>query len=644
MIDGEVDIGTGRIDLIGESPQGEVIGVELKRASEFRLDRELYEQTHRYLDSEAIDQLFFASPDAAKLGDDPSSDPYDIFSIRSVSYDLAAGVDAGWYTPSEVITSINEGISPDFLSHEMEHRTVEELIRKLLGRSPDNDPISLDEAVDRLRRARLPEELGVIDVPVELDGSKSEVEDFLTPGAGPSPTIIREADTVEVGETGPGISPQEEPWVRHHAWRHFGGIPEGHIPNDLDSDQPSRPIDIVAFDGDIDPTAATTDPESNAVVGIEAKGASSFPGSRKVRQLQQFLATDTLSLLYLAVPTTLVDRAIKSLQENDISAVGVIAVDDDGSVEIAREATRQSPTYDGYLDNHTECKVGYGDQDLPWLEPVSNPYLTDEEAERVKHPDPEAYAKRLLDSAELDDTDSFLSIGDRSVSEKTENEFTKDNVRYYLLPGEKAGPYLVDSNVGQDEMMSGYVRLGIEWFEDIDDAGVKLNFGGGSWVGGYLWFTGDTVHQLFDVLLNIEELMGATVGGQGKVLDLATFPIEGESDHLRLKGRFGEEELLELEIRNLFDNEEEDEVLAMDLGTGARKGVTVRFTRSQWYDLIATLHVLLQGGSYRELPGEHSSTPRIGPMGDDTWGIGTDIEETSNPGPIDVQDSGDGFF
>src|SRR6056297_548689 len=101
-VDGEVNIGTGRIDLLAESPSGEITGVELKRASEFGLDRDVYAQTHRYIDSGALDKLYFAAPDADKLGTNPESDPVDQMSIRAISYRLAAGVDEDWYTPSEV--------------------------------------------------------------------------------------------------------------------------------------------------------------------------------------------------------------------------------------------------------------------------------------------------------------------------------------------------------------------------------------------------------------------------------------------------------------------------------------------------------------------------------------------------------------
>ncbi|WP_136718519.1 hypothetical protein [Halorientalis salina] len=646
-VDGEVNIGTGRIDLLAESPSGEIIGVELKRASEFGLDRDVYAQTHRYIDSGALDKLYFAAPDADKLGTNPESDPVDQMSIRAISYRLAAGVDEDWYTPSEVITHIRDAISADFLAYSLEHRTVEDLIRQLLDRSPeDNEPISLDEAVQELRRTQLPEELGVIHVPIEKNGSKSDFSRLLTPGDGPIPSIVRDAEPVYAGDDTTGqISPTEEPWVRHHTWTHFGGIPEAHIPNDLDSDTPTRPIDILAFEGDIDPTTAVETPESNAVIGIEAKGESSFSGSRKTEQIEQFLATETLSKLYLAVPTTLSERAVTFLEKQGFDTVGLITVDDTGGVNIVPEATHLTPKYDGYLENHHDRKVGYGDLELPWLEPVSNLYLTDEEAERVKHPDPVAYAKPIIEAADLDvPAGSWIDVEDWTGAERTEDEFTKERVRYYLLRGVKAGPYLLDSDVDQDEMMGGYTRLALEWFEDTDEPGLKLNFGGGSWVGGYLWFTGKSIQQLLSVLLNISDLNGATIRGQGKVIDLETFPIRGDSEHLRLQGRFGEEDLLELEIRSLVDEGEGDEIFEVDLGTGEKAGVTAQFTEPQWYDLVATLDHLLAGGTYRGLPGEFDSTPRIGPLGEDTWDIGTDIEETSNPVSIEMRNSDTDFL
>jgi hypothetical protein len=59
---------------------------------------------------------------------------------------------------------------------------------------------------------------------------------------------------------------------------------------------------------------------------------------------------------------------------------------------------------------------------------------------------------------------------------------------------------------------------------------------------------------------------------------------------------------------------------------------------------VATLDHLLAGGTYRGLPGEFDSTPRIGPLGEDTWNIGTDIEETSNPVSIEMRNSDTDFL
>jgi hypothetical protein len=72
----------------------------------------------------------------------------------------------------------------------------------------------------------------------------------------------------------------------------------------------------------------------------------------------------------------------------------------------------------------------------------------------------------------------------------------------------------------------------------------------------------------------------------------------------------------------------------MSIGEQEKSGAEVRFTRIQWYDLISTLHILLDEDSYRKLPGKHESAPRIGPNGTDTWDIGTDIEKTTNPNSL----------
>jgi len=130
-----------------------------------------------------------------------------------------------------------------------------------------------------------------------------------------------------------------------------------------------------------------------------------------IRQLSEFLQTKTLSRLYLAVPQSLEEESLNVLSlHEELDEVGILAVDEDGTVSLARRATNMIPQHDGYMDRYRPRKIGYGDITLERGQDVISPFVTEEEAERLKNSDAAEYAQDLLtDNSELADTNGWIS-------------------------------------------------------------------------------------------------------------------------------------------------------------------------------------------------------------------------------------------
>lgn len=631
-VEGEVDIGTGRIDLIAETPEGEIWGVELKKQGFGE-----YEQANRYIESGKIDRLYIATDRIESLQKALSGDlPLNISTLSQNSSRLGVGVEQGKYSVKEVMQRVESEFSDEILNKPIAGSpSLREYIRKKVETgAKSRDPVSLEQGVANLSRASCPPELGVIHVPFNLkEGTLRDVEKNLSPEKAYEPRIIQEADKIERYDT-PDFARDEEPWVRHCVWRQYGGLPEGHIPNPMDSDQPHRPIDILSFNGSYDPTEAVESPDENEVIGIEAKGRSSFTKKRTTEQLSDFLETSTLSRLYLAVPTVLVDNAHNLISSEGLSDVGILSVSESGEVDVVQEATRMTSEHDGYMERYDERKVGYGNVEIESGKEVVSPFVTDEEAERLKHSDAGEYAVDILtDNSELADDDGWIRGSISDSLREPESEFDQGKkARGYLLEGRSADPYTQDPSQGveADDMKPGYVRLTVTDFTVDGEDAFKFHFGRGSWEGGYIWFVGEEVDQLQNVLNSLETIAGGEVPGQGKVLDLETYPFDhSENEPQRVSGKSGEEVGLKLRVSSEMDGEV---AARFRLGEGEKAGVDVVLTEPQWLDLVATVDIL-RSGSHRELPGEYTSYPRIGPTGEDTWPVGTDIEERVNPDP-----------
>ncbi len=631
-VEGEVNLGTGRIDLIAKTSDGEVWGIELKKQGFGE-----YEQANRYIESGKIDRLYIATDRIESLQKALSGPaPLNVSTLNQNSMKLGVGVEKGEYSVEEVMRAVDSEVSDEMLNQQVSGSpSLREYIRKRVETgSNSKDAISLDQGITNLSRASCPTELGVIHIPFNLEaGTLRDVEKNLSPEEAYEPRIFQEADRIERDRT-LDFSRDEEPWVRHCVWREYGGLPEGHIPNPMDSDQPHRPIDVLSFEGSYDPTDAVENPSEHEVIGIEAKGRSSFTSKRTAQQLSDFLATSTLSRLYLAVPTVLAEKARSLLSSEDLSEVGILTVTEDGDMVVEREAERMEPEHDGYLERYDERKVGYGNVEIASGKDVVSPYVTAEEAERLKNSDAAEYAQDIItDNSELADDDGWIRASTTDSLRQPESEFDQGKkARGYLLEGRSADPYTQDRSQGvePDDMKPGYVRLTVTDFTVDGQDALKFHFGRGSWEGGYIWFVGEEVDQLQNVLNSIKTISGGEIPGQGKTLDLETYPFDhSENEPHRVSGSSGKEVEIKLQVTSQMD----DEVAArLRLGESEKAGVDVTLTKPQWLDLIATIDIL-RTGNQRELPGEYTSYPRIGPSGDDTWSVGTDIEEKVNPDP-----------
>lgn len=658
-VEGEVDIGTGRIDLIARASENEVWGIELKRGG-----FSSYEQVNRYLASDSFDRLYVASDSTQKivraLQNQPPINPS---TLNQTASKLRAGVEEGRYSLSRVMEVVDDEVDTTMLSREFGGcDSLRQYIKKKVGAkfSGSKDSVSLEAGIQLIKRARFPTEIGVIQVPIGLrNGEFRDVEEFLSPNLSHEPRILHEADNLD-RDSDPTVARREEPWVRHCLWRKFGGLPEGHIPNVMDSDQPYRPLDLIAFEGSYDPTDAVMSPESNQVLGFEAKGESSFGRSSVEQQLVEFLETSSLSRLYLAVPVSVANQASNLLSENeDLSKTGLLTVDRNGAVETIIEAQSMQPKHDGYMNRFAKDKIGFGPTAIPGGKDVHSPYVTDEAADRLKNEDPEAYARELLtDNSELANKSGWITTNPPAEIRLPESDFDSinearygfsDTIRSYLLRGKSADPY---GSHGEEPIpKEGYVRLRIEELERNEATSLKFHFGRGSTEGGYIWFRGEQVDTLLSVLISLDTIRGGTVYGQGKFIDLNAFPFDKDKDASHeLTGKYGGEEILSLNITSVDPDEApEGHVLPpchekstafpyvnsntrvrFELGDESYQGVNVTLTESQLFDLIATIDIL-QTGNQLQLPGKHRSNPRIGPSGKNTWSLGTEIEREDSP-------------
>lgn len=621
-VDGEVDIGVGRIDLVAEHPDGEVWGIEVKTKN-YDL-----EQADRYTQSGRLDRLYLAS------GYDP--DPEDHLAKAAGSTDfvdrvtvdnsilsqtkkrLGAGVQDGRYTGDEIAERIEAALTDEQLDRSRGSRTIQQYVQP----APENidyrkDPISLETGVRRIRRFFEFLELGIIQLP------PCELEAAISPGDAPDPIIVREADTLERDER-PDFDCRGEPWVRHAVWEEYGGIPEGHVPNVMDSDQPYRPIDLIAFEGSIDPVDAVQNPDENAVLGFEAKGSGSYSKDRLRDQLSEYLQTECFSELYVAIPDSFTNRALNLLDEEAaFSDIGVVSVTTAGEVTVDRPAGRMIPQHDGYMENHESRKTGYGERDIQEGKDVTAPYVTKEEAQRLEHTDPTEYALDLLsDDSARAGPDGCISPDEPIDAQPTREALDEQTgrlpsaSRVYVGRGETYAlrQPMKGTGHGQSGKVTGHIELRLDYHAEQNL--LLLNLGRN--YGGYVWFTGEETDQLQTILHSLAYIEGGTAHGQG-------YMKGGGPGAKPRPGYAGEHEkpvALQIisQVTDLKAADLSDPVLTFKLGKKWAPIIEIELTTAQWFDLIASIDILRNGdGSERELPRQEPDNwgyARIGPSGE----------------------------
>jgi len=93
------------------------------------------------------------------------------------------------------------------------------------------------------------------------------------------------------------------------------------------------------------------------------------------------------------------------------------------------------PQHDGYMDRYRPRKIGYGDITLERGQDVISPFVTEEEAERLKNSDAAEYAQDLLtDNSELADTNGWISATFSNSLRSPESEFEQGKKSSIVSP------------------------------------------------------------------------------------------------------------------------------------------------------------------------------------------------------------------
>lgn len=642
IVDSEIDTGNGRIDLACRTGSGEYIGIEVKAGSGLSYHSRLPVQLWRYMDSGMFDAVYFASPEieeaAARLGSSTSEPVRGI--VRHVTRKLRGGVQEGRYEAEEVFDRIKHEVDDNILSAEIERqkstgpRPIRDFIWKDLNSEAESslESVTIDAGIQELSRSILPPALGLIEVPLPLDEDLLQSpEKALKPGGIKDPEVECGAVSLSRNDA-PSFTPREEPQIRHAVWLEYGGLPEGVIPNVMESEQRERPIDLIAFEGAHDPAKIYQDSDSGDVIGVEVKGISSYSPKRLTSQLKEYLATEVFSRLYLAVPFEDADRAYDLiLNRADLfDRVGLLAVEKDGTVTVEKEAATLDVRHDGYKCGNEIRKTGFGDIQVEGGEDASSPFVLSEWREPLTDPDgkpvvwnydPRKTDHVIRDLEELNVTKHELV--DRRLKSKASEAST---ARSYLLKGYSADPYVKGKRTDGGPRF-GFVRLSVTGFDTEDRGfGLALHFGRGNREGGYICIVGDRIDALVSILSSLEHIEGGKVGGQGKYIDLATF--QGTRDQKLYEHGESSEQLLQLRIH--ADREEGEVGALFQIARDRGAGVEVRMTEIQRIDLLRTIRTL-RFGRPSEIPGWEVGNHRIGPNGNDTWDWGTGVEKVHKP-------------
>ncbi len=661
-VDAEVNTPGGRIDLVAKNDK--IIGIELKGKFSLKVSGQRFaKQIRRYINSGYLDEIYFASSNVGEIVTHlESSDPEPIRSVLSqAARKINAGINSGSIAIDKAIKQIDREVPDDLLDYQIQPRsTVRDYIIYRMKNYDEQklNPAPLQECIKEIRWSRLPKEMGVIDIPFSLQGGYLRSPRMaLEPEEARAPQIVRQASKL-MRESTPSFSREEEPWVRHSVWKEYGGIPEGVIPNVMEKEsvyKPSidRPIDIISFSGSWDPVDIYQTPAKGEIIGIEAKGRSSFTSKRVKEQLNDYLEPGVLTRLYLAVPTKFKDKALEVLNSQDelLDKVGLITVDKDGCVNTIQESSELDLKHDGYKKDGETYKVGYGDVRIPHGGEVQNPF--DLTHYREPHKDDEGrpviwdYNPLTFEPNIINETKGI------EIKQKTKppqglmpDSDQCNNIRAYLATGYSADPY-ANGRGGKREPKKGYVRLTIRDFEiriekekgknpisendshnSISDGefGLYLHFGRGSWEGGYICLVGKQVDTFVKILTSLENINSGVVPGWGRFIDLEEFRWEyGQNYEFCLKRMNAKDER---PLKLVCKSSKKGHGVLLKLGKKLTQGAYIKLTKAQRIDLLRTIRIMRYGRP-SEIPKGKEGYPRVGSEGKDTWDRGTVIEKKS---------------
>lgn len=649
-VDAEVKTDVGRVDLVAREENGDVVGIEVKPKIHFESNSTVSEQIDRYIGTKKFDRFYLASPYTKNLENVFESEmSVSIPVVREACYSLGSGVEQGRYKRSEVMNNIRENLSDKFLNHEIGgNRTVEDYIDRKIDFDRDNESVSIEEGVRQIKSATMSERIGLIHVPLTIDGKEIEnPRRDLKPSEIIEPEVVLEAENIESRDSGVRFNRTGEPWVRHHVWKKVGGIPEGHIPNTKDSDTSDRPVDIIAYENTFDPTQVLRKSSSAEVVAVEAKGKEGVKSERTKRQLKQFIETDTLSRLYLAVPESSKSSAVEILQSSQTTkSVGIITVDRKGNTEILDEAGEMEVRFDGYKKQGNKHRIGYGEISVSDGEEVEKPFSLrkwrDNPVDNDGNPvswslNPVKFAQPVKDTKQYERQETREMLKQYGDQEKH---------RSYLLQGISASPSAQNKEKIQ-KPKRGYTRLTLSSFETSQgELGLELHFGRGSYEGGYIRLVEEEASLMVSAVANALENTRnkeSNIALLGKIAKLAGQQDDGENIRLKFQGRAIDlnsfksgskehklsgsspksESLLNLTI-STFERDN-DTGVRLNLCDEEKRGVNLVMTEVQAVDLLKCIRIARYGRN-NQIPNE-GSYKRIGPSGSDTWDKGTGIEK-----------------
>lgn len=394
----EVSLGeSGTIDLVarsGDSYTGyEIKSETLTRSGGKRIG--VVDQLNRYKESGYLDELYICSIEPEEyvslLSDDyyiTEGPPLGVNNLNQLRDSIAYSINEGAYS----LVELREGINVPSVSHSTRTNRnvtsdgrIDKFFSKIetyLRRRDYNSNQSImgySEAVDTIEKLviQVPQEIGIMSLPIEVSrgeapryGTKliTGFEEVFSPEVGLGSEIAQEPGPLNRTRT-PVLDHANEAWISHHIWISEGGMREATLPNP--NGTRAKRVDNLSLEGSKYPQEIVEDHSDGAIKAFEAKTDISryYWNGRIKDQLKSYLATASITHLYLAVPNSEADVAQSILDESEerwASYVGLVSVDTKGEVRYHIEPRKITIGYDGWSTRQGRIRnVGYGKLTLP---------------------------------------------------------------------------------------------------------------------------------------------------------------------------------------------------------------------------------------------------------------------------------------